>query len=208
MPGPLERYRKGLPFPELRAQHPLFKEAVLEDARVSAAFRGERHEYRSDRDRIGQAFRLAWVSDAFLGQVFYRAKAAMQRRGVPVLPRMCHRLAMTHSQICIGDPVVIGPGLYVPHGQVVIDGLTSLGRGVTVRPWVTIGLKEGDFRGPTVGDNVQIGTGAKLVGPVTIGRGSLIGANAVVTKDVPPHSVAAGVPARVTRDTRRPADPS
>jgi len=208
MPGLLQRHRARQPFPELRAQHPLFKEAVFEDARMSAAFRGERHEFRSDLDRIGQAIRLAWVSDAFLGQVLYRGKAAMQRRGVPVLPRICHRMAMMHSQICIGDPVVIGPGLYLPHGQVVIDGLTSLGRAVTVRPWVTIGLKEGDFRGPTVGDNVQIGTGAKLVGPVTIGRGSLIGANAVVTKDVPPHSVAAGVPARVTRDTRAARPPA
>ena len=63
----------------LRARHPAFREAVREDARVNALHRGERHEFRSGRDAALQALRLAWVSDAFLAQVLYRAKAALQR---------------------------------------------------------------------------------------------------------------------------------
>lgn len=180
-----------------RARHPRFVDAVLEDARVTAAYRTERHKFANRWDAIGQAVRLACVSDAFLAQVLYRAKASLQAAGIPGLPRLAHRLAMMVAQVCIGDPVVIGPGLYLPHGQVVIDGVTELGPNATVRPWVTIGLKDGNFNGPRIGQNVRIGTGAKIIGPVHIGDGAHIGANAVVLRDVPAHAVAAGVPARV-----------
>ena len=114
----------------LRARHPAFREAVREDARVNALHRGERHEFRSGRDAARQALRLAWVSDAFLAQVLYRAKAALQRRGVPVLPRVSRTgSAMVTGQVAIGDPVVVAPGLYLLHGQVVVDGLPEIGPG-------------------------------------------------------------------------------
>src|SRR5690349_12560202 len=96
---------------EIRAQHPPFVEAVLEDAKVTAAYRAERHEFRSRPDAITQAVRLAWVSDAFLAQALYRAKARLQGLGVPGLPRLAHRLAMALAQVCIGDPVVVRPGV-------------------------------------------------------------------------------------------------
>jgi serine O-acetyltransferase len=183
-----------------RAQraHPPFLEAVREDARVTSAFRGE-GKFTGSIDTVRQVARLALVSDAFLGQVLYRAKASLQARKVPILPHIAHRLAIAFAQVYIGDPVVIAPGLYLPHGMVVIDGITELGRGVVVRPFVTIGLKEGNFAGPRIDHNVQIGTGAKIIGPVHIGSGSLIGANAVVLEDVPENSVVAGVPAKVLR---------
>ena len=160
-----ERVADGPRAPVLR-RHPGFLEAVLEDARVTAAYRTERHKFTGRRDAVGQAIRLALVSDAFLAQVLYRAKASLQAAGVPVLPRIAHRLAIAIAQVCIGDPVSIGPGLYLPHGQVVIDGVTEIDRNVTVRPWVTIGLKDGNFNGPRIGPNVRIGTGAKVIGPV------------------------------------------
>jgi serine O-acetyltransferase len=172
-------------------------DAVLEDARVTAAYRTERHRFINRWDGIRQAVRLSLVSDAFLAQVLYRAKASLQAAGVPVLPRIAHRLAMAIAQVCIGDPVSIQPGLYLPHGQVVIDGVVEIDRNVIVRPWVTIGLKDGEFKGPRIDANVRIGTGAKVIGPVHIGEGAHIGANAVVLDDVPAHSVAVGIPARV-----------
>jgi serine O-acetyltransferase len=168
---------------------------------VTAAFRAERSRFTSKWDVLLQAIRLAVVSDAFLAQVFYRAKVSMQMAGVPLLPSIAHRLAIVVAQVYIGDPVVIGPGLYLPHGQVVIDGIVEIGRHVTVRPWVTVGLLDGDFNGPTIGSNVRIGTGAKVIGPVHIGEGARIGANAVVLDDVPAHSVAVGVPARIVEGT-------
>jgi len=181
---------------EIRAQHPRFLDAVLEDAKVTASYRAERHEFGSRADAIGQALRLAWVSDAFLAQVCYRAKARLQALGVPVLPRVAHRLAMMLAQVCIGDPVVVQPGIYVAHGQIVIDGITTVDRGVVIFPWVTIGLRAGDFQGPTIERGVQIGTGAKVIGPVKIGAGAQIGANAVVVGDVGAHTTVVGAPAR------------
>lgn len=183
----------------LRARHPRFWRAVSEDARVTALHRGERHEFTSRLDAALQILRLAWVSDAFLAQVLYRAKARMQAIGLPLLPRLCHRLAMVLAQVSIGDPVVLAPGVYIVHGQVVLDGLVEIASGVVISPFVTIGLRAGDVRGPTVERYASIGTGAKLIGPVTIGMGATVGAGAVVVDDVPAGATVTGVPARAGR---------
>jgi serine O-acetyltransferase len=144
-----------------------------------------------------------WVSDAFLAQACYRAKARLQALGVPVLPRIAHRLAMMTAQVCIGDPVVMHPGVYIAHGQVVIDGFVEIDRGVVIFPWVTIGLRAGDFKGPTIQHHVHIGTGAKVIGPVTVHRGARVGANAVVIDDVPENATVVGAPARAVGGAAR-----
>ncbi|MGI9184455.1 MAG: serine O-acetyltransferase [Solirubrobacteraceae bacterium] len=180
----------------IRARHPRLREALVADARTTARHRGERWEFRSRVDTAVQIARLAWVSDAFLGQALYRAKARMQALGVPVLPRLAHRLAMAIAQISIGDPVVIGPGIYIIHGQFVADGLVEIGSGAVIGPFVTIGLRAGDVRGATIEPNVSIGTGAKVIGGVRIGAGAQVGANAVVVDDVPTGATVVGAPAR------------
>jgi serine O-acetyltransferase len=180
----------------LRARHPRLREALVADARITAALRGERHDFRSRLDAAAQMARLAWVSDAFAAQALYRAKARLQALGVPVLPRLAHRLAQVLAQVSIGDPVVIRSGVYLVHGQVVIDGLVEIGEGVVIAPFVTIGLRAGDVRGATIEPGVSIGTGAKVVGPVRIGAGATIGANAVVVDDVPAGATVVGAPAR------------
>ncbi len=180
----------------LRARHPAVREAVLADARVAARLRGERDEFRSRADALGQVVRLAWTSDAFLAQALYRVKARLQARGVPLVPRLAHRLAMVVAQLAVGDPVVMAPGVYVMHGQVVIDGVVEIASGVTIGPFVTIGLRAGDIRGATIERDVSIGTGAKIIGPVVIGAGARIGANAVVVDDVPAGATVVGAPAR------------
>ena len=180
----------------LQARHPGFREAVAADAEISARLRGERCDFRSNADLVLQVLRLCWMSDAFLAQVLYRLKASMQARGVPLLPRLAHKLAMVSAQVSIGDPVVIAPGMYLLHGQVVIDGLVEIGPGAQIAPWVTIGLRAGDVQGATIGRDVKIGTGAKVVGPVLIGSHATIGANSVVVGDVAEGATATGVPAR------------
>lgn len=168
----------------------------MADARVTAAFRGERSEFRSRPDAALQALRIAWTSDAFLAQALYRVKTRLQARGIPLLPRLAHRLAMVVAQVSIGDPVVVAPGVYIIHGQVVIDGLVEIHSGVVIAPWVTIGLRAGNVRGATIERDVTIGTGAKVIGPVRIGAGATVGANAVVVDDVPAGATVVGAPAR------------
>lgn len=180
----------------LSARNPGFIEAVSADARWNCAFRGERSEFRSRFDTICQVLRLCLASDAFLGTVLYRAKAAMQARGIPFLPRLAHRGAMMTAQIAIGDPVLMHPGIYIAHGQVVIDGITEVGPGCVVAPFVSIGLQAGNLNGPKIGRDVHIGTGSRVLGDLKIGDGAHVGANAVVTKDVEAETVVVGIPAR------------
>lgn len=180
----------------VRGNHPPFVAAVLADARITARLRGDRYEFTSRLDAGLQALRLAIVSDAFLAQAFYRAKAACQRRRIPLVPRFFHRLAMITGQISIGDPVVVRPGVYVPHGQIVVDGIVEIASGAVLAPWVTVGLIAGKFGGPTIGPMANIGTGAKVLGPVHVGRRAMVGANAVVLDDVPDDTTVVGAPAR------------
>jgi serine O-acetyltransferase len=182
-------------FKDLRLQHPKFFQAVAADARTTLAYRAEPDNTQSKIRLVIDIVRLTWVSDAFLAQILYRAKARLQRFRVPILPTILHRLAMMHSQICIGNPVIIEPGIYIPHGQVVIDGFTRIGSDVVISPWVTVGLIAGNFQGPIISNGVHIGTGAKIIGPITIGEAAVIGANAVVVKDVPSHRTVIGIPA-------------
>lgn len=181
---------------EIAAQHPRFFEAVAADSLATLQYRGEGTSLgRTRLHRIARVFALMWRSDALLAQVCYRAKARLQALRVPVLPRVFHRLAMMTSQVCIGDPVVIGPGLYLPHGQVVVDGFVRIGDNAVLFPWITIGLKAGVVVGPTLGKDVHVGTGARVIGPITVGDRVLIGANAVVVDDIPSGHVATGIPA-------------
>jgi serine O-acetyltransferase len=182
---------------ELEARRPDFATAVLKDAQFTASQRGERAEFRPGRDTILQILRLMWVSDSFAAHVAYRMRTALSRRGTPVLPRLLHRFSMWSAQVSIGDWVVMHPGVYIVHGQIVLDGLVEIGTGTVISPWVTIGLRQGNVQGPVIGSDVHIGTGAKLIGPITIGDGAVIGANAVVNRDIPERMTAVGIPARV-----------
>jgi serine O-acetyltransferase len=189
--------RLGLLMADIRSRHPRFRTAVRADLRIAAGYRGERREFHSRADEVVQAIRLAVVSDAFFAQCCYRAKASCQTSRIPVVPRILHRLAIVTGQISIGDPVVIQPGVYIPHGQVVIDGLTQVDEGVVLFPFVNLGLKAANIKGPAIGERATIGTGAKVIGPVHVGAFAKVGANAVVLSDVPDHATAVGVPARV-----------
>ena len=97
---------------------------------------------------------------------------------------------------------MLGGGIKFYHfGDVVVNRNAKIGKNVTIYNGVTIGVNlrpdEKAYSPPVVGDNVVLCTGAKVIGNVNIGENSVIGANTVVTKDIPPNSVAAGVPAKV-----------
>ena len=183
----------------VRARHPHFVAAVLADARVHSRHRG-RPLSSASRARVGlEALRLAWQSDSFLAQTMYRAKARLQSLGVPLVPRLFHRLAISMSGIYIGDPVVIHGGVHLVHGQIVIDGIVEIQPGTTIFPFVTVGLRTGSRIGPSIGPRVTIGSGAKVLGELEIGEGATVGANAVVVADVESGVTVGGVPARPIR---------
>jgi serine O-acetyltransferase len=92
----------------------------------------------------------------------------------------------------------IGPGLRIYHfGCLVLNPLTVIGKNCTLRHGVTIGNRNEIDDVPVLGDNVDIGAGAKVLGRIKIGNNVSIGANAVVITDVPDDHIAVGVPARV-----------
>ena len=143
--------------------------------------------------------RLCWVSDAFAAHLLYRLRTTLKRRRVPLLPAILHRFSMILSQVAIGDPVLMHPGVYLMHGQVVLDGIIEIGPGAVIGPWVTIGLRAENVLGPSLDQDVTVGTGAKIIGPLTVGAGANIGAGAIVVGDVEPGSTVVGSPARAVR---------
>ncbi len=99
----------------------------------------------------------------------------------------------------------IGRRFFIDHGMGIVIGETAeIGDGVMLYHGVTLGgqVLTQTKRHPTIGDNVTIGAGAKILGPVVVGENSSIGANAVVTKSIPPNSIAVGIPAKV-RERKR-----
>lgn len=100
---------------------------------------------------------------------------------------------------------ILGPGFFIDHGMGIVIGETAeIGADVTLYHGVTLGgtsLEKGK-RHPTLGDRVVVGAGAKILGAITIGEDSRIGANAVVVKSVPPNSVVIGVPGQIVKRSR------
>lgn len=121
-------------------------------------------------------------------------------RGMKTWARFLSHIGRFFTGIEIHPGARIGPGLFIDHGMGVVIGETAeLGENVTLFQGVTLGgtsFKKGK-RHPTLERNVVVGTGAIVLGPITIGEGSRIGAGSVVVRDVPPSSVVVGIPGRV-----------
>ncbi|MEE9181365.1 MAG: serine O-acetyltransferase [candidate division NC10 bacterium] len=121
-------------------------------------------------------------------------------RGLLFVGRFISHLNRFLTGIEIHPAARLGPGLFIDHGMgVVIGETTEVGENVTVYQGVTLGgtSLERKKRHPTIGNNVIIGTGAKILGPFKVGDNSKIGSGTVVVKEVPPNSVVVGVPGRI-----------
>jgi serine O-acetyltransferase len=141
----------------------------------------------------------------------HRLAHVLYAAGVPLLPRMIAAVARSVTGIEIHPAARIGNGFFIDHGMGVVVGETAeIGDDVTLYQGVTLGgtgFATGK-RHPTVQDNVTVGSGAKLLGPITIGHGAKIGANTVVIHDVPPNSTVVGNPGHPVRiEGRRPEGP-
>lgn len=130
----------------------------------------------------------------------HRVCHAMWGRGWRAPARILAQFNRFLTGIEIHPGATIGRRFFIDHGMGIVIGETAeIGDGVMLYHGVTLGgqVLTQTKRHPTIGDNVTIGAGAKVLGPITIGSGSAVGANAVVTKDVPADSIAVGIPAKV-----------
>jgi serine O-acetyltransferase len=152
---------------------------------------------------------VAWPGlHALLG---HRLAHALYRAHVPLAPRLIALVSRSLTGIEIHPAAVIGERFVIDHGMGVVIGETAeIGDDVTLYQGVTLGgtgFATGK-RHPTVQDNVTVGSGAKMLGPITIGHGAKIGANTVVIHDVPPNSTVVGNPGHPVRvEGRRPEGP-
>lgn len=137
----------------------------------------------------------------------HRAIHALHRMGLPIVPRFLAHIARFITGIEIHPAATIGNGLFIDHGMGVVIGETAqVGDGVTLYQGVTLGgtsLLHGK-RHPTIGNNVVIGLNSSVLGAITVGENSRVGAGSVVVKDVPPNATVVGVPARVVLQDGRP----
>ncbi|GKU27143.1 serine O-acetyltransferase EpsC [Clostridium folliculivorans] len=129
----------------------------------------------------------------------HRVSSWFYKRNMFFIARLISQVVRLFTGIEIHPGAQIGRGLFIDHGMGVVIGETSvIGNDVVIYHGVTLGGtgKDKGKRHPTVGDNVVIGTGAKVLGPINIGNGVKIGANSVVLTDVPAGATAVGIPAR------------
>lgn len=129
----------------------------------------------------------------------YGIRFAPARKAASLLYKFLFKLVQIVAGIELPCEAPVGRGTRIDHfGGVIVSGHASIGENCVLRQGVTIGLRRVDDPvAPSIGNGVDIGAGAKLLGPIMIGDGAVIGANAVVLTDVPAGAVAVGVPARI-----------
>ncbi len=132
----------------------------------------------------------------------YRIARSLHRLKVPVLPRCLDYLNRLIFACWIPHSALLGKNLILGYGAlgIVIHDTARIGDNVHIDQGVTIGGNATQRGAPRIGNHVYIGAGAKILGPISIGDGSVIGANAVVVRDVPPRSLVVGIPGRVLRN--------
>ena len=164
-----------------------------------------REELRSIRERDPAArssLQVFLLYSGFHALIYHRIAHWFHRHGHTGIARWISQRSRHHTGVEIHPGATIGKGLFIDHGMgVVIGETTELGDNVTIYQGVTLGGtgKETGKRHPTIGNDVVIGAGAKVLGPVKVGDGAKIAAGAVVLKEVPPGATAVGVPARIAR---------
>lgn len=145
-----------------------------------------------------------WDAQGFWAMVVYRfgrwrytIASPLLRKPFSLLYKVLYKFVQIMTGIELPCEVVVGPGFVIDHfGGIVISGYASFGSNCRIRSGVVVGLKNlSDPCAPQIGNNVDIGSGAKLLGNITIGNNVAIGANAVVMCNVPDDHIAVGIPA-------------
>jgi len=152
---------------------------------------------------------VALCYPGFHAILFYRTAHWLWERDIKLLGRFMSHLGRFFTGIEIHPGATIGKEFFIDHGMGVVIGETAeIGNHVTLYHGVTLGGTTWNTgkRHPTLGDNVVVGAGAKILGPVTVGDGAAVGSNAVVVKDVPPGHTVVGIPARVVDHGKKKLD--
>jgi len=159
-----------------------------------------------DRDPAARGvfgiFEVLFTYSGFHSILMHRVTHIIHILRIPIIPRVLSQLNRFLTGIEIHPAAKIGKGIFIDHGMgVVIGETTEIGDNVTLYQGVTLGGtgKEAGKRHPTVGHNVVIGAGAKILGNIKIGNNVKIGSNSVVLRDVPDNSTVVGIPGRVVR---------
>jgi serine O-acetyltransferase len=178
---------------------------------VAVFFYGEIRAAQAKDPAAKSFLEILFLYQGLHALVGYRIAHFFYKIHLYFLARLLSQLIRFATGIEIHPGATIGKGLFIDHGMgVVIGETTIIGDNVLLYQGVTLGgtgLEKGK-RHPTVGNNVVIGTGAKVLGNITIGDNSYIGANAVVIKDVPANSTVVGVPGRITKQDGKKIDVS
>ncbi len=155
-------------------------------------------------------FEVILCYPGFHAVILHRLAHWLYKKKLKLLARVISQINRFITGIEIHPAAKIGDGLFIDHGMgVVIGETTEIGDNVTIYQGATLGGTGKDVgkRHPTIGDNVVISSGAKVLGPFKVGDNSKIGANAVVLKEIPPNSTAVGVPAHIVKkDNKRVCD--
>ncbi|MGI6072842.1 MAG: serine O-acetyltransferase [Lachnospiraceae bacterium] len=162
----------------------------------------EAAEVIMERDPAIRDKREVLLYPSFWAVYKYRKAHALYEKGKYYRARKISQRAARKTGIEIHPGAKIGKGFFIDHGHgVVIGETTVIGENVTLYQGVTLGGtgKEKGKRHPTLGDNVMVSVGAKILGSFTIGEGSKIGAGSVVLQEVPPYSTVVGIPGRVVK---------
>jgi len=155
-----------------------------------------------ERDPAIHSSMEVFLYPSFKALLHYRIAHKLYLKKHYFLARYISQRAVRKTGIEIHPGAQIGQGLFIDHGHGVVIGETAIvGNNVTLYQGVTLGGtgKEHGKRHPTVGDNVMVSAGAKILGSFTIGENSKIGAGSVVLEEVPPNSTVVGVPGRVVK---------
>lgn len=160
-----------------------------------------------DRDpAVDNLLEVILVYSGLHALLFHRFSHWLYSKGMRTIPRLISQLARFLTGIEIHPGAKIGCGFFIDHGMgVVIGETTEIGDDVTLYQGVTLGGtgKERGKRHPTIGNNVVVGAGAKVLGSITIGDDTKIGAGSVVLKDVEENSTVVGIPGRVVSQNGR-----
>jgi serine O-acetyltransferase len=175
--------------------HPSLRRLIAADLRAKAEWCYDRRDWKGVVKVI--------LTDGSAAMILYRLMQWSCRLRIVPLEMLFNKMNSVFCSCIIGRGADFGPGFVLIHSQgVVINGQVRGGSNIYVEHQVTIGAER--RQSPLLGNNVFIGAGAKIIGPVTIGDGARVGANAVVVHDVPTGATVAGIPARVVRQRSAP----